>query len=93
MNCRKRRAGKLRPRGAPMDESTAQVLVLTILAATHPHGSTVPKLEDELGGEGQEWVEQAVRDLAAAELVRCEGERVFAEFDFPDPENPMQPES
>ena len=45
---------------------------------------TIIGLARELSEKGEDWVERAVRDLAVANLVRCDGVKVFATFPFPD---------
>lgn len=79
--------------GVPEDDETAQVLVLTILASRFPEGMTVLDLAAELSNDDSDWVERAVRDLSATELVRCEQGVVFATFGFPDFQHPEQPGS
>lgn len=78
------RVGDCLPVGFPKDEEAAQVIVLAVLASVHPKGMTIIGLARELSEEGEDWVERAVRDLAVANLVRCEGAEVFATFSFPE---------
>jgi hypothetical protein len=85
------RVGDCLPAGFPADDDeTAQVLVLAVLASIHPKGMAIFDLACELSEEGDDWVERAVRDLAVANLVRCEGGRAFATFSFPDFHYPDQ---
>lgn len=77
------RVGDCLPAGFPADDDeTAQVLVLAVLASIHPKGMAILDLACELSEESEDWVERAVRDLAVANLVRCEGGAVFATFSF-----------
>jgi len=85
MSDEKFRVGDCLPAGFPADDDeTAQVLVLAVLASIYPKGMTVVDLACELSDEGDDWVERGVRDLAVANLVRCEGGRAFATFSFAD---------
>jgi len=85
------RVGVCLPAGFPADDDeTAQVLVLAVLASIHPKGMAILDLACELSEEGDDWVERAVRDLAVANLVRCEGGTVAATFSFPDFRYPGQ---
>lgn len=84
------RVGDCLPVGFPKDDETAQVLVLAVLASIHPKGMTIIGLARELSEKGEDWVERAVRDLAVANLVRCDGVKVFATFSFPDFRYPEQ---
>ena len=85
MNDKSFRVGDCLPAGFPADDDeTAQVLVLAVLASIHPKGMAILDLACELSEEGDDWVERAVRDLAVANLVRCEGGTAFATFSFPD---------
>lgn len=93
MDDQKHRVGDYMPPGFPNDDDAAKVLVLTILASRFPSGMTVPELAAELSNDGQDWVERAVRDLLVTDLIRCEGEKVFATFGFPDFHKPVQPGS
>jgi hypothetical protein len=76
------RVGDCLPAGFPVDDETAQVLVLAVLATIYPNGMRIVDLTRELSDEGDGWVERAVRDLAVANLVRSEGGRAFATFSF-----------
>lgn len=84
------RVGDCLPVGFPKDDETAQVLVLAVLASIHPKGMTTIGIARELSEKGEDWVERAVRDLAVANLVRCDGVKVFATFSFPDFRYPEQ---
>ena len=84
------RVGDYLPARFPEDDETAQVLVLAVLASIHPKGMTILSLARELSNNGDDWVERAVRDLAVAELVRCEAGVVAATFSFPDFHYPEQ---
>lgn len=84
------RVGDCLPAGFPQDDETAQVLVLAVLASIHPKGMTIIGLARELSENGEDWVERAVRDLAVANLVRCDGGTVSATFSFPNFRYPEQ---
>ncbi|HVC07029.1 MAG TPA: hypothetical protein VND98_05530 [Solirubrobacterales bacterium] len=93
MSDHKFRVGDSLPPAVPENDETAQVLLLTILASKYPEGMTVLDLEMELSNDGEDWVERAVRALAEADLVRCEGSMVFAAVGFPGVQSPKQPGS
>jgi hypothetical protein len=61
-----------------------------MLVSIHPKGMSIFDLACELSNEGEDWVEWAVRDLAVADLVRCEGGEAFATFSFSDLPRPKQ---
>jgi hypothetical protein len=84
------RVGDCLPAGFPADDETAQVLVLAVLASIYPKGMAILDLACDLSEEGDDWVERAVRDLAVANLVRCEGGAAFATFSFPEFHYPDQ---
>jgi len=90
MSVERFRVGDCLPVGFPQDDETAQVLVLAVLASIHPKGMTIIGLARELSEKGEDWVERAVRDLAVANLVRCNGITVFATFSFSDFRYPEQ---
>ena len=87
------RVGDCLPADFPQDDETAQVLVLAVLASIYPKGMAIIDLARELSDDGDDWVERAVRDLAVANLVRCEGVIVFATFSFSKFHYPEQPAS
>ena len=87
------RVGDCLPADFPQDDETAQVLVLAVLASIHPKGMAIIDLARELSDEGDDWVERAVRDLAVANLVRCEGVIAFATFSLSELHYPEQPAS
>jgi len=90
MSDQKCRVGDYLPPGFPQDDETAQVLVLAVLASIYPKGMTILGLARQLSNNGDDWVERAVRDLAVANLVRCEGGVVASTFSFPDFHYPEQ---
>lgn len=69
------------PPQVPEDDETARLLVLTLVVASHPEGISILDLALELSaGEGDDSVERAARDLAAAGLLRFEGRLAFVTF-------------
>ncbi|HEX5983701.1 MAG TPA: hypothetical protein VFY69_05775 [Solirubrobacterales bacterium] len=76
------RVGDCLPAGFPVDDETAQVLVLAVLASIYPKGMMVVDLARQLSDEDEDWVDRAVRDLTVANLVRREGGRAFATFPY-----------
>ncbi len=69
------------PPELPADDETAKILVMTIVVSRHPDGISVMEAAYELSRNANEdWVEQTVRDLVGAGLLRCEDQLLFATF-------------
>lgn len=92
MNDQKSRVGDYLPPGVPEDDETAGPRPHRP-RLQYPERMTVSDLAKELGDDGDDWIERAVRDLAVTALIRCEQGVVFATFGFPDLRYPEQPGS